>query len=259
MPMKPEHTGSSLGGVDLHSFAGRGARRGRAKHIWSAGFGLSIACALLTHVYAVYLLVPFAVVELYSLLKTRRLNWGVIGMMAIAFMSVTFAIYLPLARTYKAAVPPTFFPGSHDLFQRFLVNVVGPAIIVLLLSLFLAVIDAIRRSPRATLTVGIPGREVVLAAGFICIPLVGLIGSKVSHGPLLRSIFPFREHRRVCDFCLAFASTTGLVGSWTAKVLATCMFVLMVADLGTTAYFSTVNRIMLFEPSTGLRLEHDAI
>ncbi len=45
------------------------------------------------HVYAVYLLVPFAVVELYSLLKNTRLNWGVIGMMAMAFMSVTFAIY----------------------------------------------------------------------------------------------------------------------------------------------------------------------
>jgi hypothetical protein len=224
----------------------------RAKHLWIAGFGLSIACALLTHVYAVYLLVPFAVVELYNLLKTRRLNWGIVGGMTIAFTFVTFVVYVPLARTYKAAVPPTFFPGSHDLLQRFLVNVIGPAMSVLLLLLLLAVIDGMQRVPHANKTADIPGQEVVLAACFICIPLVGLIGSKVSHGPFFDRYF--LSSIAGYAILLGFATSSRLVGSRTAKVLAGCMFVLMLADLGTTVYFSAVNRIMLFEPSTGLRL-----
>lgn len=225
---------------------------GRAKHLWIVGFGLSITGALLTHVYAVYLLVPFAAVELYTLFKTRRLNWGIVGILVLVFTSVTLAIYLPLSRIYQAAVPPTFFPGSHDLLQRFLVDVIGPAMIVLLLPLLLVVFDGMRRSPRTNESAAIPEQEVILAVAFICIPLVGLIGSKVSHGPFFDRYF--LSSIAGYAILLGFASASRFVGSWVAKVLAGFMFVLMLADLGTTLYFSAVNRIMLFEPSTGLRL-----
>jgi hypothetical protein len=225
---------------------------GRAKHVWAGGFGLSLTCALLTHVYAVLLLVPFAVIELYNLLRGRGVNWGIVGTMTMAFTFVTLFIYLPLARTYKTAVPPTFFPGSHDLLQRFLVNVIGPAMIVLLLLLLLAVIDGMRRDPRASEAEIIPEREVVLAVAFIFIPLVGLIGAKVSHGPFFDRYFLSSIAGYAILF--GFASSSRLVSSWAAKALAGFMFFLMFADLGTTAYFCAVNRIMLFEPSTGFRL-----
>jgi hypothetical protein len=109
-----------------------------------------------------------------------------------------------------------------------------------------------RRVPRANKTAAIPQREVVLAAGFICIPLVGLIGSKVGHGPFFDRYF--LSSIAGYAILLGFANSSRLVGSWVAKMLAGCMFVLMLADLGITVYFGALNRIMLFEPSTGLRL-----
>ncbi len=41
-------------------------RKEEASGIWLAGFGLSFLGALLTHVYAVYLVIPFVVVEVFE-------------------------------------------------------------------------------------------------------------------------------------------------------------------------------------------------
>src|ERR1700733_13984129 len=69
---------------------------GRARYFWLAGFGLSLLGALLTHVYAVYLLVPFAVVEIYNLIDKKGPNWGNLAVLALALASVTLTVYLPL-------------------------------------------------------------------------------------------------------------------------------------------------------------------
>jgi hypothetical protein len=225
---------------------------GRARNLWLAGFGLSLMGALLTHVYAVYLVAPFVVVELYNLLSKRLVNWGILGVMALAFASVTLSVYLPLFRMYRVAVPPTFFPASHDLLQHFLVNVIGPATIVLLLPLLLASINGTLPAQRANTSVVVPRQEVVVAAGFACIPLVGLIGCKVSNGPFLDRYF--LSSIAGYAILLGFASSRRQVDSWAAKALAGCMFFLMIADLGTTLYLRVVHRIMLVEPSTGLAL-----
>jgi len=242
-----------LGWCGLALVCWQRSTEGRARLLWLVGFGLSLLGALLTHVYAVYLLVPFAVIELYNLLNRDRPNWGIVAVMALAFTSVTWAVYLPLVRAYRTAdMPATYFPASHDLIQRFFVNVIGPATMVLLLALLLSALDGMRSGQDANTTAAIPRREALLAGGFACIPLVGFIGCKVSHGPFLDRYF-LSSIAGYAIF-LGFASSRRQVGSWTAKALAGCMFFLMVADLGTTVFFSVVHRIMLSEPSTGLPL-----
>lgn len=244
--------GIVLGWCGLMLVCWQRAAEARAKTLWNVSFGLCVLCALLTHVYAVYSLVPFATVELYGLFRRKRPNWGIAAALATAVVLVTFAVYLPLAREYKAAVPPTFFAGSHDLLPRFLVNVLGPALIVFLVLILLAVIGSMRRDQRAKMRAAIPEGEVVLAACFACIPLVGLIGSKVSHGPFFDRYF--LSSVAGYSILLGFASSGRLLVSWSARGLAGCMFFLMIADLGATIYFRAVNRVVLFEPSTGLRL-----
>jgi Dolichyl-phosphate-mannose-protein mannosyltransferase len=224
---------------------------GRAKNLWLAGFGLCLVGALLTHVYAVYLLFPFALVELYSLCRRDRPDWGIVAALALALISVTVTVYLPLFRVYRASVPATFFPGSHDLIQRFLVAVIGPAIGVLLLALILFALEGMRRADRTVGFAAIPTGEMMVAAGFVCIPLVGLLGSKVSHGPFIERYF-LSSIAGYAIF-LGFASSR-LVGSWKAQALAACMLLLMVGDLGTTIYLTLKHRIVLVEPSTGLPL-----
>ena len=225
---------------------------GRAKSLWLAGFGLALLGALLTHVYAVYLLVPFAVVEVYALLTRGRPNWGIVAVMAFTSTVVTASVYLPLFRVYRTNIPADFFLASHDLLQRFLVNVLGPAIIVLLLPLLLSVFGRIRGGEQAHPTAILPSREILLAACFACIPIIGLIGCKVSHGPFFDRYF--LSSIAGYSIFFGFAYSRRQVGSWLARVLAGSMFFLMVADLGATIYFSRADRILLDEPSTGLAL-----
>jgi hypothetical protein len=225
---------------------------GRGKPLWLAGFGLCLLGALLTHVYAVFLLVPFAVVEVYAMLTRARPNWGVVAVMALVFASTTLFVYLPLFRVYRTTVPANFHHISYGSFQHFLLDVIGPSMIILFFFLLISALNVMQRGQHAQETAAIPRRELVLAAGFACIPLVGLIGCAVSHGPFIDRYFLSSVAGYAIIF--AFACSSRQVGSWTAKALALCMFLLMFADLGTTIYFRMKHGMMLFEPTASLRL-----
>jgi hypothetical protein len=138
------------------------------------------------------------------------------------------------------------------MFQRFLVDAIGPAMVVLLLWLLLSALEGMRGTQPTTTVASIPPREMVLAAGFVCIPLVGLIGCEVSHGPFFDRYF-LSSIAGYAIF-LGFASSRRQAGSWSAKALAGCMFLLMILDLGATLYLSIRHRIVLTEPSCGLKL-----
>lgn len=236
-------------GVTLVCWQRTGEEGGKSKYLWLAGFGVCLLGALLTHVYAVYLILPFALVELYNFIH-RRPNWSILATMASAFIFVVLIVYLPLFRMYRASVPSSFRGSSHDLLELFLENTLSPAIFVLLLSLFLFALDAVRPIRPANLTTRIPKREMLVAAVLACVPLVALIGSKISHGPFIERYFLVS----IAGYAMAlgFASFRIQGESWTAKALAGCMLFLLAADLGTTVYLR--NRLVLREPSSGILL-----
>jgi len=236
-------------GLTLVCWQRTGEERGKSKYLWLAGFGVCLLGALLTHVYAVYVILPFALVELYNLVH-RRPNWGILSTMASTFIFVVLIVYLPLFRMYRASVPSSFRGSSHDLLERFLENTLGPAIFVLLLALFLFALDALRPIRLVNHATHIPKREMLVAAVLACVPLVALIGSKISHGPFIERYFLVS----IAGYAMAlgFASFRVQRESWTAKALAGCLLFLMIADLGTTAYLK--NRLVLSEPSSGILL-----
>jgi 4-amino-4-deoxy-L-arabinose transferase-like glycosyltransferase len=123
--------GIVLGWCGLALLCWQRGTEGRARYFWLGGFGLSLLGALLTHVYAVYLLVPFVVVEIYNVMDKKRPDWGNLAVMALILTSLALAVYLPLFRAYRSTMPSTFLAVSHDLFQHFLIDVIGPATIVL--------------------------------------------------------------------------------------------------------------------------------
>ena len=221
---------------------------GGAKYLWLGGFGLSLLGALLTHVYAIYLFVPFAVVELYNLLKRDRVNWGIIGAMVLTLVPVVAVVYLPLSRNYLRSVPANFFPAYYEVLQGFLVAAIGPAISVLLLSVTLFALEGMWRTSAPITMANIPKREILVAASFACIPLLGFLGSKISNGPFIDRYF--LSSSAGWAIFLGFAHYRRQVGTWTAQALAGCMLVLMLGDLGSTIYFSMKGRILLVEPST---------
>jgi hypothetical protein len=245
--------GIILGWCGLALICWQKTKDGRARQLWLAGFGLSLTGALLTHVYAVYLSVPFAAVEVYRLFKRSKPDWDIVAVLVFVPATVILAVYRPLLRAYRtASMPANYFPGSHDLIQRFLIDAVGPATMILILWLLLSVLGRLRHDQRADTEPVIPQREIVAAAGFACIPILGLIGCKVSHGPFLERYF--LSSIAGYAILLGFATSGLRFGSKITKTLAGCMFFLMLIDLGTTIYLGIKHRIVLLEPSTGLRL-----
>jgi hypothetical protein len=203
----------------------------------------------------VYVLVPFALVELYNLISGKRPGWNVIAVMALAFAGVTLTVYLPLVRHYRAAaIPANFYPASHDVLVRFLVHAVGPAVGILTVWLLLAAIDGRQPRPGANTGIVIPEREVLLAVGFACIPVMGLVGCKLSHGPFFDRYF--LASVAAYSIFLAIASLR-LGGPWITAGFTGCLFCFMLADLATTIYLAKKHRIIVFEPSTNLRLSTD--
>ena len=96
-----------------------------ARFLWPLGFGLSLTGALLTHVYDVYLVLPFAAVELYYLAKDRRMSWPIASAIALPLIGV-LPLYLSLVRMYRATVPPTFAPASHSVLRPFFTEAMSP-------------------------------------------------------------------------------------------------------------------------------------
>jgi hypothetical protein len=246
--------GIVLGWYGLALLCWQRSREGQKGYFWLAGFGLSVMGALLTHVYAVYLLVPFALVELYNLVSGNRPGWSILAVMALAFTSVTMAVYLPLVRNYRAAIPANFFSASHYVLEHFFLNVVGPASGVLVLWLLLAALDGRQPRPSANAAVVIPRGEIVLAIGFACIPVIGLLGCKVSHGPFFDRYFL----ASVAGYSIFLAiASSSLRVPWIKAAFAGSLFCLMLADLATTIYLAKGHRIILLEPSTNFHLSTD--
>ena len=171
---------------------------GRAKYLWLVGFSLSLLGALLTHVYAVYLFVPFALVEFYNIVKKGRPNWGIVCAILLTLIPVVAVVYLPLFRMYRSTVPAGFFVPPHELFQGFLLDAIGPALSILLLSLILFGLEGIRRTSVAAAKLKIPKREMLVAARIHLHSSAWVPWIQAQSWPLHRSVFSFK-YRWFCD------------------------------------------------------------
>jgi hypothetical protein len=226
-------------------------RVGPGRFLWPLGFGLSLTGALLTHVYAVCLVFPFAAVEFYSMAKSRRMSWPMALMIALPLIAV-LPLYLSLVRVYRATVP-TFAPASHSAIQGFFNVTLSPAIVILLLAIALlgsvGERGAESRDLLAQISLSqIPRREILLAAFLACIPLLGLAGAELSNGPFLPRYF--LPAIAGCAIFLGFASSPSsygtapswVPGTWVSGTLAAFMLVLLVGDLGKSIYFRIENK-----------------
>lgn len=233
---------------------------GEGRFLWPLGFGLSLTGALLTHVYDVYLVLPFAAVELYYLAKDRRMSWPIASAIALPLIGV-LPLYLSLVRMYRATVPPTFAPASHSVLRPYFTEAMSPAIVILLLAIGLLAWGGKRQSKSPDPISLIPPREILLAALFACIPLLGLAGAILSHGPFLPRYFlsAIAGYAILLGFASSPSSrsspnSVGTARSWIPGILCAFMLFLMVGDLGRSVYFRIENKDYgLSGPSTDFR------
>ncbi|MGI8772265.1 MAG: glycosyltransferase family 39 protein [Acidobacteriaceae bacterium] len=205
----------------------------RGTPLWAVGFGLSLICALLTHVYAIYLIFPFGVVELYNLWKSRRPNWHIVAAVILS-LALVVPIYLPLFRAYRSMISKgVVLFAPQDFLERFFLMVMGPELPVLLLAIAMFAAGWKRGSEKETGVVSIPRREVLLAVAFGFLPLVGIFGARITRGPF------FNRYFLACiagyAVLFAFAAFVRLPKSWAAG-LAVFMSFLLLGDFGTAVF-----------------------
>ena len=228
--------GSVLGWCGLMLVCWQRAREGRNLSIWTFAFGLSWLAALLTHVYAIYLLPPFLAIEVFSVARRWRLHAGIVIALLIAPVCVA-RLYMRMAHTYRAA---TSVGGLHihpyEVLQQYLVAVVGPALVILLFTLLLLSIDRTTKThiPRRTETDRLTPSELWLAIGIGFLPLFGAIGVKLSHGPFFNRYF--LAGTAGYAILLAQAAASRSQRSLAAKGLLAAMLCLLVGDTGIAAY-----------------------
>jgi hypothetical protein len=228
--------GAILGWAGLMLLTWQRAREGRAFSAWTIAFALSWLAALLTHVYAIYLLVPFLIVEGLALTRRWRLHTGILAALLLVPACIA-PLYLHMSRTYRAN---TSVGGLHihpyEVIQQYLVAIASPALAILLFAFLALSIDRMR--PQDGSATGesphlLPA-EWWLAVGFACLPIIGAIGVKLSHGPFFNRYFLASTSGYAILLAQAVSSRTR--GALAAKALVAAMLFLLVGDTGIAAY-----------------------
>jgi len=209
------------------------------KRLWLVGFSLSLTGAMLTHLYAVYVVFPFAAVELFYSIRDRRMNWPLISAITLPLAAV-LPLYLSFTRLYWNTIPPSFGHASHASLRPFFADAIGPAILVLSFSVAILALGVNRQAKASPQSSGmIPARELLLAAFFVLIPVIGVAGAMLTRGPFLPRYFL----STVAGYAifLGFASYHRVGRRSAAPFIAGFMLFLTIAELGRAVYLRAAN------------------
>ena len=227
--------GILLGCFGLMMLCWQRAREGKNVYLWVVGLWLSYLAALLIHVYAVYLLIPFLIAEAISIAKRNRPHFGIIAALLLAPPCVA-PLYSRLYASFSSGGLLGIHIHLYELVQHYFVFVLGPAIVVLLfLLLFLAwkqpPVDSGSNSPEVR---SLSTAELGLALGLAVLPAIGVIGIKVSHAYYFDRYFL----AATAGYALLLAQATLVRGSraFIARGLLISMLVLLSADTLVAAY-----------------------
>jgi len=201
---------------------------------WLAAFCLSYLGALLTHVYAIFLALPFLLVEAVRLVH-RRIDLPTCVALAIPPFFV-LRIYLRMTANYLHGISSG---GIHihlyEAVQQFLLTLFGPCLVLLLLLIVLLSWRA-PGNPVAGNAAGaqLTGDELLLALGLLLLPLIGVAIAKVTHGPFFDRYFLAASSA----FAILLAQVVAAYGSrrMVPRVLLGSMLFLFVCDALIAAY-----------------------
>ena len=159
------------------------ATEGRRRTLALAGLAASVAAAVSSHYYAVLLLFPLALGELVRSIARKKIDLGV--WVSLGLGLTPLLAFLPLIESARSFATH-FWAKPHwismlDFYHRFLLppTVLGMALILGLVMAYAALVPS-ARPPKPRLQV--PVHEFAAVAGFILIPVVGVILAKTVIG-----------------------------------------------------------------------------
>jgi hypothetical protein len=234
--------GCVLGWCGLMLVCWQRARQGRSLSWWTLALGLCSLGALLTHVYSVYLFVPFLAVEFLGLVKSWKFHPGAAAVLLITPLCVA-PLYLQMIRGFRSGNPLSGGLHIHpyEVIQHYLVAMAGPALALLLLFLLLLAVERTNAgnellpdNKRNETRLRLLPEEIWLAAIFACIAVIGAIGVKISHGPFFDRYFL----SAAAGYAILLAQATAVPTrrAFAAKGLIVAMLFLLTADTAVAAF-----------------------
>ncbi len=232
----------------------------RRQNISLTLFSLALFAACMTHCYAITLAAPFGIAELVRGARSRRVEYRRWAALVAPVLFAAIA-YLPLLHAYRETEGGTvwldFSPvqlGQIGTFYGFLLTpcVLIISLIVALLAVKQTNLRLSSRFAEAEMTEPLV-LEMVLAAGFVALPVVGLILALSMHSPFYDRYFV----QALAGFCI-FAGLgvgVGKHGNWIPLVLAGAMALWLVTDVSSVLWNRSHGQAeTLVEPSSGFSL-----
>lgn len=257
---RPHGMVMGFAGLALFCWQTHSERSGR--RFWLIGLSLCLLGAFMSHCYALVLLAPFGIAELFRVFRTKRFRWGVWIALVIPTV-IAFLVFVPLLRSYTAGVAGTLFGVTY--FQPSWWSVMGfylgfassclPVVFALAVLLALERIGTFKSGDRQEghpMTVS--KEEIVLACGFLALPLFGVLAGRMVHGPFIARYF-----MSTCiGFCLLMSLAAAARGAWTKTSIV--VLAVMLALLAKNSSSLVWHRLhgkgeKLYEAGTGILLE----
>ncbi len=162
---------------------------GRRRGLWLVLMSLVLFAAFMNHCYAVVLVIPFALVELFNTATARRPDAGVWAALVLPVLAVV-PVYLPLLRGVHQLLQGTMhasvFPANWQQVARFYHFLLDPAFLMVLTAFAFAFIGTFVGGPRPIV---VAVRDFVLALGFLALPAAGVVLGKAVHAPYVYRYF----------------------------------------------------------------------
>jgi len=245
-----------LGLAGLSAVCWQNAYERKRRTLWLVLLSLCLFGAFMNHCFALLLVFPFALAELFQMAKTRRFDLPLWAALIIPALAVV-PLYLPLVQAahklWQGTQLFTAFPPSWSQPARFYNFLLNPAFLILIFALLLLLVHEIFESSNRLI---FSAREAILAAGFLALPIVSVVLGKAVNAPyvyryLLSTLLGF------C-FLLAvpFGSARLLKPNLTAVALAAVLFLYAGASFSRLAWHRIhgVGEI-LFESSSSTFLD----
>jgi hypothetical protein len=221
---------------------------------WLTGFSFCLLAALMMHCYGVLLLIPFASVELYRTIKSRRVDWRVWACLTFPLLPALF-LYPAMFRSFRAVSEGTdfaqLFPANWPAVLKVYSFLFTPCLAVLLL--FLILVAHHRGSsqvdPQSERLIRFDWDDTLLCIGFAALPAFGVILGKIAHTPYFERYFL----SAVLGFCIPFGVIAGTIrsGSYRDSILVTVIAATLVLNFGRLVrHRLTGSGETLVEPST---------
>jgi Dolichyl-phosphate-mannose-protein mannosyltransferase len=202
-------------------------------NLWVTGLFLSFFAALLTHVYAIFLAVPFLLAEADLLLHRRRTHLGTWVALLLPPCLVA-PLYLRMSRIYSTGLPGGgLHVHPYEVVQHFLTTVFGPSMVLLIILLALVAWTNRGSNQAKTYSTSLTREERIVALGFLLLPVLGVVAAKLTHGPYFDRYFLDATAGYAIFLAQAAAFTSR---PWIARVLLTLMLVFLTSDALIAAY-----------------------